>query len=125
MLIVCKQVTLKDDASPDDIQKCKDDIKAKGGEITHEYSLIKAFAYVPGPFSPPSGSTLLRCSSSFSAASPSFYPPSSPLVSTRCMDADDGRLSDTGRLALAGKDVGSLDRELWIWEDDRSDKTEC
>jgi len=37
-------VTLKKDTSPQEEQKIKDDIKAKGGSIGHEYTLIKGFS---------------------------------------------------------------------------------
>ncbi|KAK1777456.1 hypothetical protein QBC45DRAFT_378976 [Copromyces sp. CBS 386.78] len=36
-------VTLKDDASDEQIAKTKEDVKAQGGQIGHEYTLIKAF----------------------------------------------------------------------------------
>lgn len=49
------QVTAKDDASADDVAALKQHVKDQGGEITHEYTLIKGFAYVlpsaPLPFS--------------------------------------------------------------------------
>jgi len=37
-------VTLKDDASPEQIEEAKQKAKDQGGKITHEYKLIKAFA---------------------------------------------------------------------------------
>ncbi|KAJ5584366.1 uncharacterized protein N7459_004166 [Penicillium hispanicum] len=36
-------VTLKDQAPPEELEKAKEDAKAKGGVIKHEYSLIKGF----------------------------------------------------------------------------------
>lgn len=38
-----RQVTLKDSASDAEIAKTKEDVKAQGGKIGHEYTLIKAF----------------------------------------------------------------------------------
>ncbi|KAK4159188.1 peptidase inhibitor I9 [Cladorrhinum sp. PSN259] len=38
-------VTLKDNASDEDLAQAKQKIKDQGGDITHEYSLIKGFAY--------------------------------------------------------------------------------
>lgn len=38
---------MKPDTTDSEVQKVKDDIKAQGGEITHEYNIIKGFAYVP------------------------------------------------------------------------------
>ncbi|KAK4112080.1 protease propeptide/inhibitor [Canariomyces notabilis] len=37
-------VTLKDEATDEQVQKLKDEVKSQGGEIKHEYSLIKAFS---------------------------------------------------------------------------------
>ncbi|KAK0666094.1 hypothetical protein QBC41DRAFT_156535 [Cercophora samala] len=37
-------VTCKDDASPEQIEAAKQHAKDQGGEITHEYTLIKGFA---------------------------------------------------------------------------------
>ncbi|ESA42970.1 hypothetical protein GE21DRAFT_6178 [Neurospora crassa] len=36
-------VTLKDTATDEEIAKTKEDVKAQGGKIGHEYTLIKAF----------------------------------------------------------------------------------
>ncbi|MCJ1292936.1 hypothetical protein MMC34_004489 [Xylographa carneopallida] len=36
-------VTLKDDAPPEELAKAKETAKSQGGEITHEFSLIKGF----------------------------------------------------------------------------------
>ncbi|KAI1297985.1 hypothetical protein F5Y03DRAFT_368897 [Xylaria venustula] len=37
-------VTLKDDASADDVAAAKKHAQDQGGKITHEYNLIKGFA---------------------------------------------------------------------------------
>jgi hypothetical protein len=37
------KVTLKENASPDELQKAKDKAKSDGGEIKHEFTLIKGF----------------------------------------------------------------------------------
>ncbi|KAK4140353.1 uncharacterized protein C8A04DRAFT_32104 [Dichotomopilus funicola] len=37
-------VTLKDDASPEEVAAAKKHAQDQGGQISHEYSLIKAFA---------------------------------------------------------------------------------
>ncbi|KAI9847117.1 MAG: hypothetical protein M1838_001021 [Thelocarpon superellum] len=36
-------VTLKENASPAELEKAKEDAKAQGGTIKHEYTLIKGF----------------------------------------------------------------------------------
>ncbi|MCJ1282215.1 hypothetical protein MMC26_001538 [Xylographa opegraphella] len=36
-------VTLKENASPEELSKAKETAKSQGGEITHEFSLIKGF----------------------------------------------------------------------------------
>ncbi|KAJ5190618.1 Proteinase inhibitor propeptide [Penicillium cinerascens] len=36
-------ITLKEGSSPEELEKAKDDVRAKGGIIKHEYSLIKGF----------------------------------------------------------------------------------
>ncbi|KAL1998990.1 hypothetical protein VTN02DRAFT_5224 [Thermoascus thermophilus] len=36
-------VTLKKDASPEELEKVKEQAKANGGVIKHEYTLIKGF----------------------------------------------------------------------------------
>ncbi|KAL2219576.1 hypothetical protein M432DRAFT_639161 [Thermoascus aurantiacus ATCC 26904] len=36
-------VTLKKDASPEELEKAKEHAKANGGVIKHEYTLIKGF----------------------------------------------------------------------------------
>lgn len=41
------QVTLKENASPDELQKAKEKAKSDGGEIKHEFTLIKGFTSVP------------------------------------------------------------------------------
>ena len=40
------QVTLKDGASADQLDKAKSDVKSQGGKITKEFKLIKGFTYV-------------------------------------------------------------------------------
>lgn len=40
------QVTLKEGASPDELKKAKESSKSAGGEIKHEFTLIKGFTYV-------------------------------------------------------------------------------
>lgn len=47
LLLTCSpcQVTLKDTATDEEIAKTKEDVKAQGGKIGHEYTLIKAFQY--------------------------------------------------------------------------------
>lgn len=44
-LLTCspRQITLKDTASDAEVAKTKEDVKAQGGQIGHEYTLIKAF----------------------------------------------------------------------------------
>ncbi|KAJ5142877.1 uncharacterized protein N7515_001664 [Penicillium bovifimosum] len=37
-------ITCKPDATDDDVQAVKEHARGQGGEITHEYSLIKGFA---------------------------------------------------------------------------------
>ncbi|KAK4467216.1 protease propeptide/inhibitor [Cladorrhinum samala] len=37
-------VTLKDDATDEQLAEAKEQAREQGGEITHEYSLIKGFA---------------------------------------------------------------------------------
>ncbi|KAI1113776.1 hypothetical protein F5Y14DRAFT_416534 [Nemania sp. NC0429] len=37
-------VTLKDDATPEEVAEAKQHAKDQGGKITHEYNLIKGFA---------------------------------------------------------------------------------
>ena len=39
-------VTLKPDASPEELQNAKKEVESKGGKITHEFKLIKGFTYV-------------------------------------------------------------------------------
>jgi len=39
-------VTLKENASPEELNKAKDKAKADGGTIKHEFTLIKGFTYV-------------------------------------------------------------------------------
>lgn len=41
--LTAAQVTLKENASPDQLQKAKDKAKSDGGEIKHEFTLIKGF----------------------------------------------------------------------------------
>ncbi|KAI4243206.1 MAG: hypothetical protein L6R40_003574 [Gallowayella cf. fulva] len=36
-------ITLKEGASPDQLSKAKDEAKNQGGEIKHEFTLIKGF----------------------------------------------------------------------------------
>jgi len=36
-------VTLKENASPDELTKAKEEAKSQGGEIKHEFTLIKGF----------------------------------------------------------------------------------
>ncbi|KAL8807205.1 MAG: hypothetical protein Q9182_000887 [Xanthomendoza sp. 2 TL-2023] len=36
-------ITLKEGASPDQLSKAKDDAKNQGGEVKHEFTLIKGF----------------------------------------------------------------------------------
>ncbi|MCJ1256494.1 hypothetical protein MMC24_004315 [Lignoscripta atroalba] len=36
-------VTLKENASPEELSKAKDTAKSQGGSITHEFTLIKGF----------------------------------------------------------------------------------
>ncbi|KAF9693223.1 hypothetical protein N0V95_008512 [Ascochyta clinopodiicola] len=36
-------VTLKPEASPEELQNAKKEVESKGGKITHEFSLIKGF----------------------------------------------------------------------------------
>jgi hypothetical protein len=38
-----RQVTLKENASPEELTKAKDKAKSDGGEIKHEFTLIKGF----------------------------------------------------------------------------------
>ena len=38
-------MTLKDEATPDQVKEAKKHATDQGGKITHEYTLIKAFAY--------------------------------------------------------------------------------
>jgi hypothetical protein len=40
------QVTLKENASAEELTKAKDKAKADGGQIKHEFTLIKGFTYV-------------------------------------------------------------------------------
>jgi hypothetical protein len=40
-----EQVTLKPEASPEELQNAKKEVESKGGKITHEFSLIKGFTY--------------------------------------------------------------------------------
>jgi hypothetical protein len=40
------QVTLKENASPEELNKAKEKAKSDGGEIKHEFTLIKGFTYV-------------------------------------------------------------------------------
>jgi hypothetical protein len=42
--LLIDQVTLKEDASPEEVKAAKQHAKDQGGEITHEYNLIKGFA---------------------------------------------------------------------------------
>ncbi|KXJ92473.1 hypothetical protein Micbo1qcDRAFT_204448 [Microdochium bolleyi] len=37
-------VTCKEDATPDDVKALKQQVRDQGGNITHEYNLIKGFA---------------------------------------------------------------------------------
>ena len=43
LTLTSPQVTLKENASPDELTKAKDKAKAEGGEIKHEFTLIKGF----------------------------------------------------------------------------------
>jgi hypothetical protein len=45
VLTVISKVTLKENASPEELTKAKDKAKADGGEIKHEFTLIKGFTY--------------------------------------------------------------------------------
>lgn len=40
---------MKENASADELQKAKDKAKSDGGEIKHEFTLIKGFTYVSFP----------------------------------------------------------------------------
>jgi hypothetical protein len=46
------QVTLKENASPEELNKAKDKAKADGGTIKHEFTLIKGFTYVQNSILP-------------------------------------------------------------------------
>jgi hypothetical protein len=48
------QVTLKENADASELQKAKDHCKNEGGEIKHEFSLIKGFTYVSLTYLTPS-----------------------------------------------------------------------
>ena len=37
------KITLKEDAPPEELQKAKDKAKSEGGDIKHEFTLIKGF----------------------------------------------------------------------------------
>lgn len=45
-MLTVGQFTLKDNASDQDVQAFKDEIKNAGGKIDQEYTLIKGFRYV-------------------------------------------------------------------------------
>jgi hypothetical protein len=45
-LTVNHQVTLKENADEAELKKAKDQSKEQGGEIKHEFTLIKGFTYV-------------------------------------------------------------------------------
>jgi hypothetical protein len=53
VLTICGQVTLKPEASHEELQNAKKEVESKGGKITHEFSLIKGFTYVDKPSPPP------------------------------------------------------------------------
>lgn len=40
------QISLKDGASPEELEKAKQTVKDQGGSIKHEFTLIKGFTYV-------------------------------------------------------------------------------
>ncbi|KIW78125.1 hypothetical protein Z517_07958 [Fonsecaea pedrosoi CBS 271.37] len=42
-LTLWQKVTLKENASPEELTKAKEKAKADGGEIKHEFTLIKGF----------------------------------------------------------------------------------
>ena len=46
MLTQVVQVTLKENANEEELTKAKENAKSSGGEIKHEFTLIKGFTYV-------------------------------------------------------------------------------
>lgn len=52
MLTQVVQVTLKENANEEELTKAKENAKSSGGEIKHEFTLIKGFTCVPHPAPP-------------------------------------------------------------------------